>query len=100
MINRVKDILSPEVLEHITQKEKEGYGRHELVNLLINRRDEPPDELLKAYHGRFTETESASGHTTSYKYMLIEAVLTGIGLKEEIAELQKLLKQAQEEREV
>ena len=99
MKNRVKEILSSEVLALIKQKETEGYGRYELVSVLVYKKDVPSDEILKAYQGRLEESEDINEHSAAYKNMLIEAIMMGIRLKEEIAAMQELKEKAQEERE-
>jgi len=97
--DRVKEIFSPEVIDLIRRKELEGYSRFAIVSLLVNNKDKPLGELLNAYRGELTDGADVCGHTSAYRNMLIEAVLTEIGLKEEIAELQELLNQEQEESE-
>lgn len=99
MKDRVKEIFSPEVMDLIRQKESEGYSRYKMVAMLVNNKDKPPGELLEAYRGESTDAADISEHTAAYRNMLVEAILTGIGLKEELAEMQELLNQEQKESE-
>ena len=99
MEERVKEIFSPEVMDLIRKKESEGYIRCKLVALLINNKDKPPGELLDAYRGESPDMTDTSEHLTASKNMLVEALLTEIDLKEELAELQELLNQEQKESE-
>lgn len=99
MKNRVKEIFSPEVMDLIKKKESEGYSRYKMVAMLVNNKDKPPGELLESCRGETTDTADISEHTAAYINMLVEAILTGMELKEELAEMQELLNQSQKESE-
>lgn len=99
MKNRVKEIFSPEVMALIKRKESEGYSRYKLVSLLINNKDKPPGKLLETCREESTDTADISEHAAAYRNMLVEAILTGLELKEELAVMQELLNQSQKESE-
>lgn len=99
MENRVHQILSPGVMKLIKGMEEDGYDRYFLVSLLIANKDVPPEVLLSEQNGEQVNTPVISGHAAAYKEMLIEAILTGLSIKEDIAAMQELLHKKEEEEE-
>lgn len=92
MRDRVKEILSLDVMEQINQKEREGHSKYNLISLMVVHSDRAPREILEEY-------SEEKVNVTAYQNMLIIAIMTEMEIKEEVADLRQLLIKAQKESE-
>lgn len=99
MKNRVKEILSPEVLNLMGQKETEGYSRHGLVQALLARPDKLPEEVIKEYCSEAPGTAEEPVYANASRDLLVRAIMTDMELKENIAGVQNLLNKIHNESE-
>ena len=100
MNERVKEILSSDVLILIRKKEAAGHNRYDMILKLLTETDKPVKELLEEYPGDEPGKEERLPEDTGiYRNLLAEAILTELALKEELANLQAPTKEDKESEE-
>lgn len=101
MWDRIKEILSPEILSLIKQAEMR-VPRRLLVYQLVSETDKPPKELLEEYLSGVSDTtkeDALPRRVGAYETVLAETLLTEMELKEKIEKMQNLLEKEHEESE-